>query len=343
MLDIFLTTFITAGMLFVVLDRERMDAVDTVGRWPRIDSMFGSPYRLWAGVAFGAAVATKWSGAFALLVRGRSLLGLGVHRRSASAIEPSCAPSATLVASFVVVPLGVYLLSYGAFFFQHGPRDPRLHHAAGARCSATSNTTSASSRRTRGPGRGRCSCDPIRYFRAARGERGHHDRRARATPRSGGGSSSCCRSGSSPSRRRPTWRDAVIFGGYLAMYPPVVRGAAEPVPLLHASGCPVHVSRRRRDPACGFPVERRRQPRSCSSRSRRSSRCCSCPRGRAGRRPRAGSAACGSLPHWPLYGRTKGRPEGRPFCSPRRVVLREAAKPPCVRAGSVARARSQRR
>ena len=66
MLDIFLTTFVTAGVLFVVLDRERMRSEYVSSRWPRVVRLFGSPYRFWAGVMFGAATATKWTGAYAL-------------------------------------------------------------------------------------------------------------------------------------------------------------------------------------------------------------------------------------------------------------------------------------
>ena len=83
MLDIFLTTFVTAAVLFLVLDRERMESHRSAGRWPWIERLFGSPYRLWAGVFLGCAIATKWSGAFALAVRGGPLRDLGIHGRPA--------------------------------------------------------------------------------------------------------------------------------------------------------------------------------------------------------------------------------------------------------------------
>ncbi len=53
MLDIFLTTFITAAVLFLVLDRERMAEAASADRWRRISRLFGSPFRLWAGVFAG--------------------------------------------------------------------------------------------------------------------------------------------------------------------------------------------------------------------------------------------------------------------------------------------------
>jgi dolichyl-phosphate-mannose-protein mannosyltransferase len=120
MLDIFLTTFITAGFLFLVLERERMDSPAAHDRWPRITRWFGSPYRLWAGFFLGAAVATKWSGAFALLFAAVactiwSFTGGRSRDRSAAATV------GTLIGSFIVAPLGVYLISYGSFFYQHGP------------------------------------------------------------------------------------------------------------------------------------------------------------------------------------------------------------------------------
>jgi dolichyl-phosphate-mannose--protein O-mannosyl transferase len=65
MLDVFLTLFMLAAMLFVVLDRDRRRDKPSTGlaRWA-----LGRPWRLAAGLALGAAVAVKWSGAFAALV-----------------------------------------------------------------------------------------------------------------------------------------------------------------------------------------------------------------------------------------------------------------------------------
>ena len=104
MLDIFLTTFITAAVLFLVLDR-RAD-----GHAPRpsrggdgSSAVFGSPFRLWAGVFVGCAIATKWSGAFALpLVAGLCAVWLFTGgRRGRRSIA---ATVGTLVASFVARP-----------------------------------------------------------------------------------------------------------------------------------------------------------------------------------------------------------------------------------------------
>ena len=117
MLDIFLTTFVTAAVLFLVLDREQMGR-SLSGRWLRIERLFGSPFRLWAGVFLGCAVATKWSGAFALPFAA-GLCAIWAFTRGRDDRSP-IATLSTLIACFVVVPLGTYLLSYCAFFFQHG-------------------------------------------------------------------------------------------------------------------------------------------------------------------------------------------------------------------------------
>lgn len=66
MLDIFVTTFVIAAVLFAVLDRDR----ERSPAWDRAPAGWASalalhrPWRLATGVALGAAVAVKWSGAY---------------------------------------------------------------------------------------------------------------------------------------------------------------------------------------------------------------------------------------------------------------------------------------
>ena len=156
MLDIFLTTFVTAGMLFLALDRERMDEGPS-GRWPRIEGVFGSPYRLWAGVFLGAAVATKWSGAFALALAtvlcavwlftgGRpGVSAEGSKRRHARGlVRPRAARRLPPELRRVLLPA------------RPGPAG--LRDAPGADAATTSSITPTSSPRTpcRGPGRSCC-------------------------------------------------------------------------------------------------------------------------------------------------------------------------------------------
>jgi dolichyl-phosphate-mannose-protein mannosyltransferase len=216
MLDIFLTTFITAGLLFLVLDRELMDEGPR-GRWPIIDRVFGSPYRLWAGVFLGAAVATKWSGAFALafaavLCSAWALTGRRRRARSAAATV------GTLVTSLVVVPLGVYLLSYGAFFYQHGfavqdfvtlqlrmLRYQQLH----ARVQPENSP----------PWTWPLMLHPVQYFRETAGE-SVRAIVALGNPALWWGFILLLPVGVVKLWRRATWREALIFGGYVAMYLP---------------------------------------------------------------------------------------------------------------------------
>jgi dolichyl-phosphate-mannose--protein O-mannosyl transferase len=116
MLDIFLVTFITAGVLFLVRDRERM--LETPPRPPdgRIDRWFGSKDRLLAGAMFGAAVATKWSGGAALLLAAALTAVWSVRGRHPAERSREWR---SVVLAFGVVPLAIYLASYVEFFVQH--------------------------------------------------------------------------------------------------------------------------------------------------------------------------------------------------------------------------------
>ena len=75
MLDIFLCTFVTAGMLLLVLDRRRMTAVSRREGW--VDRIFGSPYRLGAGGRWerrsprNGRAPTRWSSGRSCAPRGR--------------------------------------------------------------------------------------------------------------------------------------------------------------------------------------------------------------------------------------------------------------------------------
>ena len=133
MVDIFVATFVVAGFLFLVLDRrwierrtpppeeltpeEEAEAV-LLGLPPdRPPSPIFRPWRLAAGIAFGAAVASKWSGVTALLAAillayawersRRADVGLPAPLREAVRDE-----SFGIVLFLVVVPLAVYLASY---------------------------------------------------------------------------------------------------------------------------------------------------------------------------------------------------------------------------------------
>jgi dolichyl-phosphate-mannose-protein mannosyltransferase len=102
MLDIFLSAFVTAGFLFVV---RALAEGDHPGAW---DERFGGRDLLLAGSMFGCAIATKWSGAFPLLV---AIAIVVAHRRRLAA------PALSLIA----VPVGVYCVVYFPYWLAYGP------------------------------------------------------------------------------------------------------------------------------------------------------------------------------------------------------------------------------
>jgi dolichyl-phosphate-mannose-protein mannosyltransferase len=127
MLDVFVTTFSLATILFVSIDRDRdrvidrdRDRVIDRDRDPRIhrdrERLRDRPWLLAAGLAGGAAVSTKWSGIPFLLVA--AVLVLLWERRAARELDAThrrAAGGATLapVAVFLVaVPLAVYVASF---------------------------------------------------------------------------------------------------------------------------------------------------------------------------------------------------------------------------------------
>ena len=114
-LDIFVTTFSTAGMWLIVRDRRRRERGEPE-RPGRVARMFGSRELLLAGLCLGSAVATKWSGV--LILAAGLVLGIAWRRVGARRSW------ATFPASLVAVPLLLYAVSYGAFWFQHGPEVP---------------------------------------------------------------------------------------------------------------------------------------------------------------------------------------------------------------------------
>jgi dolichyl-phosphate-mannose-protein mannosyltransferase len=118
MLDIFLVTFITAGAVFLVRDRKRL--LDAAPERPegRIARWFWSKDRLLAGVMLGAAVATKWSGAFALVL-GAAMTASWIRRRTRNDPVERRRQWRGLALAFGAVPIAIYLVSYVEFFAQH--------------------------------------------------------------------------------------------------------------------------------------------------------------------------------------------------------------------------------
>jgi dolichyl-phosphate-mannose-protein mannosyltransferase len=119
-LDIFLSTFVLAGVLFLLRDRRQILAGSGDRSSPapgRIENWFGTKDRFWAGAMFGAAVAVKWNGAWALIL-GAILTVAWLRANSRSAIERRRG-GRTAALAFVAVPIAIYSLSYTQFFIQH--------------------------------------------------------------------------------------------------------------------------------------------------------------------------------------------------------------------------------
>ena len=126
MLDAFVTMFVVAAILFAVHDRDRPRPLDWDRRPTGILSALAlhRPWRLLAGMALGAAIAVKWSGAYvALAVIGLTAAWEIAARRSAGSDAP---PRSWSRASWLaireelprsvvllgLVPVAVYLAAY---------------------------------------------------------------------------------------------------------------------------------------------------------------------------------------------------------------------------------------
>lgn len=118
MLDAFLALFVVAGFGFLIADHDRRwAAADTAARdgLPRVRT----PYRWLAGVAFGLALATKWSGLLAVGAAGLYVIGseLAWRRRlTGSPWTRVWAPALTTLGALVVVPGVLYVASYAGWF-----------------------------------------------------------------------------------------------------------------------------------------------------------------------------------------------------------------------------------
>ena len=149
LLDSFVGFWVTAGLLFLVLDRRWIDrrtplpfevepevepASDPDGTlaprpaptW-RAPSPLWRPWRFAAGVAFGAAIATKWSGALALLAAGLLTLMWETSRRrlGGGALRGALAgtimrESLGMVLALLLVPAAIYLAVYLPWFHHFG-------------------------------------------------------------------------------------------------------------------------------------------------------------------------------------------------------------------------------
>lgn len=116
MLDVFLTLFVVASFTFVVLDHGDHGDASRV-RAGRRSGVLARPWLLAAGLAAGAAVATKWNGVLALLgVAGLCLVWMASpapgERRYATLLSAVRRWWLPLVIALAVAPPLVYLACY---------------------------------------------------------------------------------------------------------------------------------------------------------------------------------------------------------------------------------------
>ena len=152
LLDSFVGFWVTLGFLFLVLDRRWIDRrvppepEPSPGPSPepepdgdaatgppeipppqRVPSPIWRPWRFATGLAFGAAIATKWSGALALVAAGLLTLMWETTRRRRAGIDLPRALGRTflresfgIVLAFLLVPAAVYLAAYLPWFDHFG-------------------------------------------------------------------------------------------------------------------------------------------------------------------------------------------------------------------------------
>ncbi len=133
MLDIFVAFWIVLGFAFVLLDRRwierRTPAPPPDGAWTdppvRVPSPLLRPWRIAAGLAFGAALATKWSGATAIAgAIAVSFVWEVVRRKHAGVRRPFWRALVwegfPLVLWFLALPAAVYVASYLGWFVHFG-------------------------------------------------------------------------------------------------------------------------------------------------------------------------------------------------------------------------------
>jgi dolichyl-phosphate-mannose-protein mannosyltransferase len=113
MLDVFLTLFTVAAFLFAVYDRDQRRA--SLARPKPV--LGGRGWRLAAGVACGAAVATKWSGLSALFAVVVLTLFWEVQRRRGHGLREAFRSSfseeaGSVIVCLALIPAAVYVASY---------------------------------------------------------------------------------------------------------------------------------------------------------------------------------------------------------------------------------------
>lgn len=135
MLDVFVAFWIALAFLFLLLDRRWMerrtppaqdlDALEEAPPPPRVPSPLLRPWRIGAGLALGAAVATKWSGVTAIAgAVALSFMWEAVRRKRSGVRRPIWRTiqweSFPIGLFLLAVPALVYLASYLGWFQHFG-------------------------------------------------------------------------------------------------------------------------------------------------------------------------------------------------------------------------------
>ena len=124
MLDIFLACFVTLGFWLLLVDRDRMwQGAPAAGEPPPAEPRYlphrPHAYRWLAGIAFGLALATKWSAVLAILCAGVFVAVSEVAWRRRMTGSLYARPERIVLSgllTLVVVPLVVYVASYAGWF-----------------------------------------------------------------------------------------------------------------------------------------------------------------------------------------------------------------------------------
>jgi dolichyl-phosphate-mannose--protein O-mannosyl transferase len=135
MLDIYIALFVVAGFLFVVLDRYWIERrtpalpqtnVELLLYQPpdSVPSPIFRPWRIAAGVAFGLATATKWSGGTALIGGIILVFAWECTRRRRAGVENPVWKALKwegfgIFVFMVLIPAVVYFFSYTRWFLDH--------------------------------------------------------------------------------------------------------------------------------------------------------------------------------------------------------------------------------
>ena len=130
MLDVFLTAWVLGAFACLVADRDAVrrrlavtDDEDLAGSGPRLG---WRPWRLAAGICLGAAVATKWSALYFVFTLVLLAFAWEVGARRTAGIRAPVQATVLrsgvlLLATLVVLPAALYVLSWAGWFAATGP------------------------------------------------------------------------------------------------------------------------------------------------------------------------------------------------------------------------------